>query len=166
MKIEKLQISKLIMDPRNARTHDEANLVAIEGSLREFGQRKPIVISEDNVVVAGNGTIEAAKRLGWNEIETVRVPSDWTEDKIKAFAIADNRTAELAAWDTKQLEAQLSELEEANFDISYLAFTAKRVELPDNLFDSEEVRLDQRTPITCPNCATEFRKTATGFEIV
>lgn len=166
MKLEKLQISKLIMDPRNARSHDEANLLAIEGSLREFGQRKPIVISDSNVIVAGNGTVEAAMRLGWTEIEAVRVPSEWDKDKIKAFAIADNRTAELAAWDTKQLEAQLAELEEVSFDVGYLAFTAKRVELPDNLFDSEEVRLDQRTPITCPNCATEFRKTATGFEIV
>lgn len=166
MKIETVRIRDLIPDPENARLHDEKNLKAIQGSLKEFGQRKPIVITAAGVIVAGNGTVEAAKRLGWTEIEAVRVPSEWDKDKIKAFAIADNRTAELAAWDTKQLEAQLAELEEVSFDVSYLAFTAKRVELPDNLFDSEEVRLDQRTPITCPNCATEFRKTATGFEIV
>jgi hypothetical protein len=46
--------------------------------------------------VAGNGTFAAAKRLGWTDIQVVRVPADWTADQIKAFALADNRTAELA----------------------------------------------------------------------
>ena len=122
MKIERIAISKLTTDPNNARTHDQKNLDAIAGSLREFGQRKPIVITQDNIIAAGNGTVEAAKSLGWEEIEAVRVPADWDADRIKAFALADNRTAELAAWDQQVMASQLLELQEAGFDIEEFGF--------------------------------------------
>jgi hypothetical protein len=122
LKIERIKITELTPDPANARTHDEANLKAIEGSLQEFGQRKPIVITQDNVIAAGNGTVQAAKRLGWTDIEVVRVPADWDADRIKAFALADNRTAELAAWDEQVMASQLLELQEAGFDIQDFGF--------------------------------------------
>lgn len=167
MKLERLQITQLKLDANNARTHDNANLEAIAGSLTQFGQRKPIVISQDNTVVAGNGTLTAAKSLGWKEIEAVRIPTDWDADRIKAFALADNRSAELASWDSIRLAEQLIELEIADFDITNFGFKAQLVELPSDLLDSqEESRLDQRAAITCPNCSSEFRKTSTGFEIV
>jgi len=122
MKIEKVQISELTFDPENARTHDQRNLEAIQGSLTEFGQRKPVVITSENVIVAGNGTVQAATGLGWSHIDVVRVPSDWSRDQVKAFALADNRTAELAQWDKTVLSAQLLELDEAGFDIEALGF--------------------------------------------
>jgi ParB-like chromosome segregation protein Spo0J len=134
MKIETLQIKDLTPDPENARQHDDKNLKAIQGSLKEFGQRKPIVITEDGVIVAGNGTVEAAKRLGWLQIEAVRVPGDWTPEQTKAFALADNRTAELANWDKEVLAAQLIELEEANFEIADFGFLKEQ--------ESKEVELD------------------------
>ena len=105
MKLETLRISDLVSDPNNARKHDEKNLEAIKGSLTQFGQRKPIVI-QGSTVIAGNGTMEAAKQLGWETIEVVRVPDDWSADQAKAFALADNRTAELAAWDEQVLAAK------------------------------------------------------------
>jgi DNA modification methylase len=122
MKIQTLQIKDLTPDPNNARQHDEKNLKAIQGSLKEFGQRKPIVITEDGVIVAGNGTVEAAKRLGWLEIQAVTVPGDWTPEQTKAFALADNRTAELAAWSPEVLASQLVELEAAGFEIEEFGF--------------------------------------------
>ena len=122
MKIETLQIKELTPDPANARQHDEKNLKAIQGSLNQFGQRKPIVITEAGVIVAGNGTVEAAKRLGWLEIQAVRVPGDWTPEQTKAFALADNRTAELAAWSPEVLASQLVELEAAGFEIEEFGF--------------------------------------------
>jgi DNA modification methylase len=129
MKIETLPIKDLTPDPHNARQHDEKNLKAIQGSLKEFGQRKPIVITEAGVIVAGNGTVEAAKRLGWLEIAAVKVPNDWTAEQTKAFALADNRTAELAAWSPEVLSSQLLELEEAGFEIEEFGFD--KVELPE-----------------------------------
>jgi DNA modification methylase len=122
MKIERIALAKLRHDDQNARTHDQANLKAIAGSLEQFGQRKPIVITQDNKVVAGNGTLTAAKVIGWTEIDCVRVPADWSADQIKAYALADNRTAELAQWDEQVMAAQLLDLQEAGFDIEAIGF--------------------------------------------
>jgi ParB-like chromosome segregation protein Spo0J len=127
MKIETLPIRDLTPDPENARLHDDKNLKAIQGSLKEFGQRKPIVITAAGVIVAGNGTVEAAKRLGWTEIEAVRVPGDWTPNQVKAFALADNRTAELAAWDIQVLDQQLWDLEQEELDVTLLGFESRIV---------------------------------------
>ena len=128
MLIQNLRIADLTPDPQNARQHDDKNLKAIMGSLKEFGQRKPIVITEAGVIVAGNGTVQAAKRLGWTDIEAVRVPADWTPDQVKAFALADNRTAELATWDIHVLDEQLWELEELGVDVKELGFESRMVE--------------------------------------
>jgi DNA modification methylase len=129
MNIETLRIAELTPDPNNARQHDDKNLKAIMGSLKEFGQRKPIVITEAGTIVAGNGTVEAANRLGWLEIEVVRVPSDWTDAQVKAFAIADNRTAELANWNQEVLTSQMLELEAEGWELAEFGFEA--FELPD-----------------------------------
>jgi site-specific DNA-methyltransferase (adenine-specific) len=146
MKLENLPISELTPDPNNARTHDDTNLKAIEGSLREFGQRKPIVIDQAGVIVAGNGTVEAAKRLGWTEIQAVRVPADWDSDRIKAFALADNRTAELANWDTKVLEQQLKELTEAGIEVADFGFQVPEVAILDiETFEDEAPELPQES---------------------
>lgn len=141
MKIENIAIADLISDPNNARKHDDTNLDAIVGSLKNFGQRKPIVVSADNVVVAGNGTIEAAKRLGWDKIDVVRIPADWTPDQIKAFALADNRTAELATWDREVLTAQLRELEFAGFEVAEFGFDIVALPL-ETSDDSDEIDFD------------------------
>lgn len=138
MKIERLSIEQLKLDANNARKHDNANLEAIAGSLTQFGQRKPIVISQDNIVVAGNGTLTAAKSLGWTEIDAVRVPADWDADRIKAFALADNRTAELATWDQQVMASQLLELQESGFDIEEFGF-----ELHEPPIDLESIEEDE-----------------------
>lgn len=122
LEIETKPISYLRPDPNNARKHDAKNIDAIAKSLARFGQRKPIVIRGDGTVVAGNGTVEAAKQLGWTEIACARVPWKWTPDEVKAYALADNRTAELAEWDATLLAEQLLELDAVGWDISDLGF--------------------------------------------
>ena len=95
-------IGQLEHDPANERRHGERNLREIKASLKRFGQRKPIVVHADtHVVLAGNGTLEAARSLGWAHIAIVRVQDDPTT--AASYAIADNRTAELAEWDSKAL---------------------------------------------------------------
>ena len=122
LRIENVSISSLSFDSTNARKHDSKNLAAIEGSLKLFGQRKPIVVTAGNVVVAGNGTLEAAKILGWEQIDVVRIPLDWTPEMVKAYALADNRTAELAEWDAKVLADQLVELDAVGWDVAEFGF--------------------------------------------
>lgn len=139
MDIESVRITDLVSDPNNARKHDEKNLEAIKGSLTQFGQRKPIVV-QGNVVIAGNGTLEAAKRLGWDEIDIVQVPEEWTKDQAKAFALADNRTAELAGWDEMVLAAQVIELKEAGFEVAEFGFA--EIE-PEPTLDTDEDELPE-----------------------
>ena len=122
MQIEKVAIKDLKQDPENARTHDSTNLKAIAGSLELFGQRKPIVITDTGIIMAGNGTVQAAKQLGWTHMDATRLPADWTPDKAKAYALADNRTAELADWDPKILADQLIELDAVGWDVSAFGF--------------------------------------------
>ena len=91
-------IESLIPDPNNARLHPERNMAAIVRSFELYGQLKPIVVRKaTNTVMAGNGSLEAAKRLGWTEIAVSLV--DLSEAEAAGFGIADNRTAELAKWD-------------------------------------------------------------------
>jgi ParB-like chromosome segregation protein Spo0J len=156
MKIETLQIKDLRPDPNNARQHDEKNLKAIQGSLKEFGQRKPIVITAAGVIVAGNGTVEAAKRLGWLKIDAVKVPGDWTPDQIKAFALADNRTAELASWNSITLAEQLLELEEANFVIEEFGFTKEEPSESNRPEEFPSFDDKEETSHRCPKCQYEW----------
>ncbi len=104
--LEKVAITKISADPGNVRKHGARNLEAIKASLRRFGQQKPIVVDANNVVRAGNGTLAAATELGWKEIAIVR--TQLTEADAVAYAIADNRTAELAEWDEQALSEQLA----------------------------------------------------------
>ena len=105
MNVEHVPIASLGEDPANLRKHPERNLETIKNSLRRFGQQKPIVVDATNTVRAGNGTLAAARALGWETIAVVRSALAATE--LTAYAIADNRTAELAEWDTAALASTL-----------------------------------------------------------
>lgn len=106
MAIEDVPVDSLHNDPANVRKHGEQNLAAIKASLARFGQQKPIVVNPEGVVIAGNGTLMAARALGWQTIKAVR--TNLAGSEATAFAIADNRTAELAEWDDAALQQQLA----------------------------------------------------------
>jgi DNA modification methylase len=101
--------SDLVLDPANARTHPEPNLAALKGSLRAYGQRKPIVANRrTGTVEAGNGTLRAALALGWSHLAVVYVDDD--PATAAGFSVADNRTAELAGWYPEALDRLLGEI--------------------------------------------------------
>lgn len=154
--IEILPLKQLTLDPNNARKHSDVNLRAIAESLTQFGQRKPIVINSDNVIVAGNGTAQAAILLNWPEINVVRIPADWTPDQQMAFALADNRSAELAEWDAELMAEQLVELETLGFALQPLGFEVPNLANFQPVEDSENPRLDERSRQNCPNCQTQL----------
>ena len=116
LRVVKVNIDSLRLDPDNARKHSDKNLDAIAGSLKRFGQRKPIVVTGANIVIAGNGTLEAAKKIGWSQIVVAYVPADWSFEQARAYALADNRTAELGEWDNDKLAMQLIELDSLGWD--------------------------------------------------
>lgn len=103
-------IAGLHLDPANLRLHGEKNLEAIRASLAAFGQRKPIVVQRHGMIVrAGNGTLVAAKSLGWTEIAAVVIDDD--NATALQYAIADNRTSELAEWDDDALAAVMADMD-------------------------------------------------------
>jgi ParB-like chromosome segregation protein Spo0J len=120
MKVENVLISSLTPDPKNARKHDKG-VPELAVSLTTFGQRKPVVVW-GNVVIAGNGLVEAAKSLGWTKIEISRVPVDWTYEQAQAFALADNKTAELSEWDTSTLTEIRFDLDSKGWDTDVFGF--------------------------------------------
>lgn len=119
--VELVPVESLTPDPENARKHSFRNVEAIKGSLRRFGQRRPLVCHGD-VVIAGNGTLQAAKALGWTQVAVTRTPRDWSLEQARAYALADNRTGELAAWDADLLADQLVELDAQGWDVAELGF--------------------------------------------
>ena len=102
------QLDDLHLDQKNARMHNEESLQAIKMSLERFGQQKPIVVDKNNKIVSGNGTVMAARALGWSGIDAI--VTDLTGDEAVAFAISDNRTSEMSMWDGAELSAQLEYL--------------------------------------------------------
>jgi ParB-like chromosome segregation protein Spo0J len=152
------------MDPANVRKHSERNLESIRASLNRFGQQKPIVVNKDGVILAGNGTYAAAKSLGWKEIQVVR--TDLNGADAVAYAIADNRTAELAEWDGAALAETLAALQnDEEYDHLVTGFTDAEIEALVNEsagmnFEPASIddqgRLDEKSPIKCPHCGEEF----------
>jgi len=122
MQIESVAIASLVFDPANARKHEAKNLDAIKGSLARFGQQKPIVVGKKGVIIAGNGTLAAARSLGWEKIDVVY--TELTGTDATAFAIADNRTSELAEWDAGILSETLKSLQAMDFDLGSIGFDA------------------------------------------
>ena len=161
MRIQKMKVAELSSDPANVRKHSDRNVETIVASLRRFGQQKPIVVDKSGVVRAGNGTLEAAKRLGWETIEAT--VSELTGSEMTAYAIADNRTAELAEWDEAALAATLEGLQfddeellaAAGFSGDELAAMLPNFEAGT---EDDQGQLDQLEPkmVTCPNCQKEF----------
>jgi len=109
MTIETVPLSTIHLDPANVRTHPQRNLDAITASLARFGQQKPIVVDARGMIRAGNGTYVAAQALGWTHINVVR--TSLVDAEAIAYAIADNRTTDLGAWDTSALAQQWAALD-------------------------------------------------------
>ena len=110
-------IDTLTPDPMNARTHGKRNMEAIRASLALYGQVKPVVVrAATRVVVAGNGTLAAAKELGWTYIAASVV--DMTATEAIGYGLADNRTAELAAWDFEVVKKLDTLLQEADHEMT------------------------------------------------
>jgi ParB-like chromosome segregation protein Spo0J len=120
LKVERIAITSLVTDPSNVRRHPDRNVDAIKASLQRFGQQHPIVVDSKNVVRVGNGRLEAMKKLGWTECWVVR--TDLTDAELAAYAIADNRTSELAAWDLDGLDITLKELTKSGINLDDVGF--------------------------------------------
>lgn len=119
--IEWIQTTDLVPYARNSRTHSEAQVAQIAGSIKEFGFNNPVLIDPDGGIIAGHGRVMAAQKLGLEKVPAVRL-DHLTETQRKAYVIADNRLALNAGWDDQMLTLELQELDTENFDLSLLGF--------------------------------------------
>src|SRR5262245_33282857 len=119
--IERWPLDHLIPHARNARTHSEAQIAQIAGSIAEFGFVNPVLVGDDGVVVAGHGRVLAARRLGLTEAPVI-VLSHLSPTQRRALMIADNAIATNAGWNEEMLAIELAALNEEGFDLDLLGF--------------------------------------------
>lgn len=127
-------VSELIPYVRNARTHSEAQVSQIAASIREFGFLSPILVAEDNTILAGHGRLAAALKLGLKKVPCVK-ENHLTETQKRAYIIADNKLSLNAGWDSELLAVELSELEGADFNLDLLGFDEAELS---SIFDADK----------------------------
>ncbi|MCK6485443.1 MAG: DNA modification methylase [Phycisphaerae bacterium] len=120
MKIELRPLVEIKPYEKNPRINDAA-VDAVAESIRRFGFRQPIVVDDAGVIVCGHTRWKAAQKLGLTEVP-VHVATDLTPEQVRAYRIADNKTAELAEWNLDLLPIELAELKDAGIDWSLLGF--------------------------------------------
>lgn len=153
MNIKEIPVGEIKEYEKNARKNDKAvDLVA--QSIEKYGFKVPIVVDKDSVIIAGHARLKAAKRLGLETVPCV-VADDLTEEQVRAFRLADNKTAELAEWDFSKLEEELEAMDE---DWLFGLFEKKRYEDIEE-YDGEislETFDDEEFEYECQECGFRF----------
>ncbi len=119
--IRHVATSDLIPYARNARTHSEAQVALIAGSIREFGFNNPVLVDGQNGIIAGHGRVLAAQKLGLAAVPTIEL-THLSEAQKRAYILADNRLAEQAGWDRELLGLELADLSELGIDLANIGF--------------------------------------------
>lgn len=121
LKIEYINLSELKVYERNARTHSPEQIAQLVNSINEFGFTNPVLIDDNGELIAGHGRTEAAKVCGLQQVPAIRL-SGLTENQIKALRISDNQLALNAGWDLDLLAAELTDLQDDDFNLELLGF--------------------------------------------
>ncbi len=124
-------------------------------SIKEYGFSQPIVVDSDSVIIVGHTRLKAAQKLGLERVPVV-VASHLTPEQVRAYRIADNKTAEIAEWNYDLLPIELSALQEANYDLGLLGFNAEELAklldtgVDEGLTDPDEIPEPPDAAITQP----------------
>lgn len=132
--VEHWSLQRLIPYAKNARTHDDTQVSQIAGSIAEFGFVNPILVGDDNVIIAGHGRLMAAQQLGLDTVPVI-VLHHLTEAQRRALVIADNKIAENAGWNDELLKLELEELGDLGFDLDVIGFSDEEL---DELLGNDE----------------------------
>ena len=136
VQVIQMKLTDLIPYENNPRINDDA-IDVVANSIKEFGFKNPIIIDKDNVIVCGHTRRLAAIKLGLTEVPCIRA-DDLTEDQIKAFRVADNKTSELSTWDLDKLKIELGDIELNMADFGFEDLLDQMKELPeDDEFDAD-----------------------------
>ena len=121
MNTQEMKVDELSPYENNARRHTKEQIKQIVNSIEEFGFLNPILIDENNMILAGHGRYMAAQNLDLEKVPTIQI-KNLTEAQKKAFVIADNKIATNSTWDESTLWKEIQALNEVGFDLNILAF--------------------------------------------
>lgn len=155
MEVRNLKIDDIKPYENNPRNNLDA-VDATANSIKEFGWQQPIVVDKDMVIIAGHTRYLAAKKLGYDTVPVV-VASNLNKEQVRAYRLADNKTGELADWNTKFLDDELQSI--LDIDMTDFGFDENIEFAP---ADEVEVKIDEPTEIehkevTCPHCGEVFK---------
>lgn len=155
MEVRNMNIDDIKPYDNNPRDNDNA-VESTANSIKEFGWRQPIVVDKDKVIVAGHTRYYAAKKLGYDVVPVVDA-SDLSDEQVRTYRLADNKTGELADWNTKLLDDELQSI--LDIDMTDFGFDENIEFAP---ADEVEVKIDEPTEIehkevTCPHCGEVFK---------
>ena len=134
LNIEIVDIDDIKESNYNSRIHSEAQVEKIANSIAEFGFVNPIIIDDENEIIAGHGRFMAAKHLNLNEVPTIKL-THLTDDKKRAFIIADNKIALSGEWDYDMLKEEFDIILKSEMDIDLLGFNRKFI---DSMFKEKD----------------------------
>lgn len=150
---ETRRIDELVPYAKNARTHSDEQVAQIAASIREWGFTNPILVDEENTIIAGHGRLMGARKLGLAEVPVI-VAKGWTDAQKRAYVIADNQLALNAGWDMDLLRLEVSDLDALDFNLDLIGFGADLLdkllapEGTDGLTDPDEVPEPPTDPVT------------------
>lgn len=153
LSIDYVPTADLLPYAMNSRTHSDEQVAQIAASIKEFGFTNPILIDDQETIIAGHGRLMAAKKLKLSEVPTITLEG-LTEAQKKAYVIADNKLALNAGWDTEALTAELRRLQELEFDLDLIGFDSDELaqllepEQVEGLTDEDDVPDAPETPKT------------------
>ena len=160
MNIKEIEIDKIIPYHNNPRKN--LNVDKVASSISEFGFQQPIVVDKNFIVIVGHTRLQASKKLGLKKVPVFI--ADLSENKAKAYRIADNRLNEDSSWDYDFLNVEMNVLSEGNFDLSKLGFTDEEIEtILANQGDFEPTDIDDQSDIDeaserCETCGQTLPK--------
>ena len=160
MNIQEIEIDKIIPYHNNPRKN--LNVDKVASSITEFGFQQPIVVDKNYVVIVGHTRLQAAKKLNYQKVPVF--VADLSENKAKAYRIADNRLNEDSSWDYDFLNIEMNILNEGNYDLSQLGFNDEELKnLIANQGDFEPTDIDDQSDIDeaserCETCGQTLPK--------
>src|SRR3954447_11721976 len=152
LQLEHWPIERLVPSVRNARTHSDAQVAEIAGSIRAFGFTNPVLVGDDGDVIAGHGRLAAARLLGLTDVPVIPLRG-LSGGQRRQLMLADNRIALNAGWDAEMLNLELKELSVMGADLAALGFTAQELAAALNpsgegLTDENEIPALAETAVT------------------
>lgn len=159
MKIHKEQIMLEISEIKEYENNPRINNAAVDDvaeSIKQCGYINPIIVDENNVILAGHTRLLAIKKIGKEKVQVLKV-TGLSEEQKKKYRILDNKTAEKSEWDFEKLQQELEEIDFGDYDFGFVEYdSAFNENALNSLFEDAPEKEKKKKFITCPHCGEEI----------